>query len=146
MCELVNNCTSITSFKVYKRTNVNFYVEKPGPEIKHYPCWYSPHKYCLFFLYWPKPLAMYLFWKYFSEWSILIMIFCSTMTVPCLWKLTELNWNFMAPLSGLHFHVVGEGVVRLKGNRAERICDRESYIDFRMRLLGEPGVLCCNKC
>ncbi|XP_046999587.1 arrestin domain-containing protein 17 [Schistocerca americana] len=43
------------------------------------------------------------------------------------------------PALGLHFHVVGEGVVRLKGARAARIYERESYIDFRMRLLGEPG-------
>ncbi|EEB11915.1 arrestin domain-containing protein, putative [Pediculus humanus corporis] len=39
----------------------------------------------------------------------------------------------------LHFHVVGEGVVRVKGARTERTYDRENYIDFRMRLLGEPG-------
>lgn len=42
---------------------------------------------------------------------------------------------------GLHFHVVGEGVVRLHSQRQERIYDRENYIDFRMRLLGEPGKL-----
>ncbi|KAG8285769.1 hypothetical protein J6590_073814 [Homalodisca vitripennis] len=41
----------------------------------------------------------------------------------------------------LHFHVVGEGVVRLHSQRQERIYDRENYIDFRMRLLGEPGKL-----
>lgn len=41
--------------------------------------------------------------------------------------------------SGLHFHVVGEGVVRLRPPRQERVYDRENYIDFRMRLLGEPG-------
>ncbi|XP_050423306.1 arrestin domain-containing protein 17 isoform X1 [Adelges cooleyi] len=40
---------------------------------------------------------------------------------------------------GLHFHVIGEGVVRLKSKRRERVYDKENYIDFRMRLLGEPG-------
>lgn len=40
---------------------------------------------------------------------------------------------------GLHFHVVGEGVVRVRTARQERLYDRENYIDFRMRLLGEPG-------
>lgn len=44
---------------------------------------------------------------------------------------------------GLHFHVVGEGVVRGNGrgsavqNRPERTYDRENFIDFRMRLLGD---------
>jgi hypothetical protein len=42
-------------------------------------------------------------------------------------------------VTGLHFHVVGEGVVRLRSQRQERVYDRENYIDFRMRLLGEPG-------
>ncbi|XP_063980587.1 arrestin domain-containing protein 4 isoform X3 [Diachasmimorpha longicaudata] len=42
-------------------------------------------------------------------------------------------------VSGLHFHVIGEGVVRLRSQRAERVYDKENYIDFRMRLLGEPG-------
>lgn len=41
---------------------------------------------------------------------------------------------------GLHFHVIGEGVVRLKSKRRERVYDKENYIDFRMRLLGEPGT------
>lgn len=44
-------------------------------------------------------------------------------------------------VSGLHFHVVGEGVVRVRSQRAERVYDKENYIDFRMRLLGEPGEL-----
>jgi hypothetical protein len=35
--------------------------------------------------------------------------------------------------------VVGEGVVRVRSQRAERVYDKENYIDFRMRLLGEPG-------
>ncbi|XP_057663189.1 arrestin domain-containing protein 17 isoform X2 [Diorhabda carinulata] len=43
------------------------------------------------------------------------------------------------PALGLHFHVVGEGIVRVKTSRQERVHDRENYIDFRMRLLGEPG-------
>ncbi|XP_044765047.1 arrestin domain-containing protein 4 isoform X1 [Coccinella septempunctata] len=43
------------------------------------------------------------------------------------------------PTLGLHFHVVGEGVVRVRTPRQERVCDKENYIDFRMRLLGEPG-------
>jgi hypothetical protein len=43
------------------------------------------------------------------------------------------------PTLGLHFHVVGEGVVRVRTPRQERVYDRENYIDFRMRLLGEPG-------
>lgn len=42
---------------------------------------------------------------------------------------------------GLHFHVVGEGVVRVRSSRQERVYDRENYIDFRMRLLGEPGII-----
>lgn len=42
-------------------------------------------------------------------------------------------------MTGLHFHVVGEGVVRVRTPRQERVYDRENYIDFRMRLLGEPG-------
>ena len=41
-------------------------------------------------------------------------------------------------LSGLYFHVVGEGVVNLS-KKAESVTDRESYIDFRLRLLGEQG-------
>lgn len=41
--------------------------------------------------------------------------------------------------AGLHFHVVGEGVVRVQSGRHERLHDKENYIDFRMRLLGEPG-------
>lgn len=42
------------------------------------------------------------------------------------------------PALGLHFHVIGEGVVRARSARQERTYDKESYIDFRMRLLGEP--------
>lgn len=42
------------------------------------------------------------------------------------------------PAMGLFFHVVGEGVVNMAG-RTEAITDKENYIDFRLRLLGEPG-------
>ncbi|XP_030748321.1 arrestin domain-containing protein 4 isoform X2 [Sitophilus oryzae] len=51
--------------------------------------------------------------------------------------LIELQDNTAA--LGLHFHVVGEGVVRVQTPRQERVYDKENYIDFRMRLLGEPG-------
>ncbi|BES90034.1 Arrestin_C [Nesidiocoris tenuis] len=44
-----------------------------------------------------------------------------------------------AYVTGLHFHVVGEGVVRIRRHGHERVYDKENYIDFRMRLLGEPG-------
>lgn len=37
----------------------------------------------------------------------------------------------------MHFHVVGEGVVTTKTARQERTYDKENYIDFRMRLLGD---------
>ena len=48
-------------------------------------------------------------------------------------------FHFIWP-AGLFFHVVGEGVVRLLKNGRQHISDRENYIDFRMRLLGEPGT------
>lgn len=45
------------------------------------------------------------------------------------------------PALGLHFHVVGEGVVRLRSVTY----DKENFIDFRMKLLGDndqgPSVL-----
>lgn len=43
------------------------------------------------------------------------------------------------PALGLHFHVVGEGVVRVRTTttRQERTHDRENFIDFRMKLLGD---------
>lgn len=47
-------------------------------------------------------------------------------------------------ISGLHFHVIGEGVVRVGSGRHERLFDKENYIDFRMRLLGEPGTYMYN--
>ncbi|KAH8041788.1 hypothetical protein HPB51_017910 [Rhipicephalus microplus] len=37
----------------------------------------------------------------------------------------------------LYFHIVGEGVVRLTDKSKVNTSDRENYIDFRMRLLGE---------
>ena len=43
-------------------------------------------------------------------------------------------------ISGLFFHVVGEGVVNLS-RKAENFTDKENYIDFRLRLLGEPGKI-----
>lgn len=43
------------------------------------------------------------------------------------------------PALGLHFHVIGEGVVRIRRKGQDRVFDKENYIDFRMRLLGEPG-------
>lgn len=41
------------------------------------------------------------------------------------------------PVTGLYFHIVGEGVVKLKDKRGGTTNDKESYIDFRLRLLGE---------
>lgn len=43
------------------------------------------------------------------------------------------------PVTGLYFHIIGEGVVRFANKRGSRTLaqDRENYIDFRMRLLGE---------
>ncbi|KAL3213429.1 hypothetical protein MRX96_035396 [Rhipicephalus microplus] len=40
-------------------------------------------------------------------------------------------------VTGLYFHIVGEGVVRLTDKSKVNTSDRENYIDFRMRLLGE---------
>ena len=40
---------------------------------------------------------------------------------------------------GLLFHVCGEAVVNVNSARADRQTDKENYIDFRLRLLGEPG-------
>lgn len=42
-------------------------------------------------------------------------------------------------VSELRFHVVGEGVVQKRSQGAERVYDKEDYINFCMRLLGEPG-------
>lgn len=51
--------------------------------------------------------------------------------------LLELEEN--TPAIGLYFHIVGEGVVRLSSQRSKKTLasDRENYIDFRMRLLGD---------
>ena len=38
---------------------------------------------------------------------------------------------------GLFFHIIGEGVVRLVGSGGIVTSDKENYIDFRMRLLGD---------
>merc|ERR1719295_2077770 len=49
-------------------------------------------------------------------------------------------------ITGLLFHVCGEAVVNVSANRRDRQLplgnsqtDKENYIDFRLRLLGEPG-------
>lgn len=42
------------------------------------------------------------------------------------------------PALGLQFNVVGEGVVRIQNVR-DTTDDREKYIDFKMRLLGNDG-------
>lgn len=59
--------------------------------------------------------------------------------------LLELDEN--TPATGLYFHIIGEGVVKLednssgkklkKGQKKNVATDRENYIDFRMRLLGD---------
>lgn len=51
--------------------------------------------------------------------------------------LLELDEN--TPATGLYFHIIGEGVVRFSSKRANKTIanDRENYIDFRMRLLGD---------
>lgn len=54
--------------------------------------------------------------------------------------LLELEEN--TPATGLYFHIIGEGVVRFGGKRGAGktiASDKENYIDFRMRLLGESG-------
>jgi hypothetical protein len=58
--------------------------------------------------------------------------------------LLELEEN--TPATGLYFHIIGEGVVKLnddsnkkksKKGQKNYTTDRENYIDFRMRLLGD---------
>jgi len=51
--------------------------------------------------------------------------------------LLELEDN--TPATGLYFHIIGEGVVRFSSKRSNKTIasDRENYIDFRMRLLGD---------
>ncbi|KAF7493478.1 Arrestin domain-containing protein 4 [Sarcoptes scabiei] len=41
------------------------------------------------------------------------------------------------PIFGLFFHIIGEGVVQLLGNGGIITSDKENYIDFRMKLLGD---------
>lgn len=55
--------------------------------------------------------------------------------------LLELDEN--TPATGLHLHVIGEGVVRFSNKRNSKTLasDRENYIDFRMRLLGDGPVV-----
>lgn len=54
--------------------------------------------------------------------------------------LLELDEN--TPATGLYFHIIGEGVVRFSSKRSNKILasDRENYIDFRMRLLGDGPI------
>lgn len=51
--------------------------------------------------------------------------------------LLELEEN--TPATGLYFHIIGEGVVRFSSKKGQKTLasDRENYIDFRMRLLGD---------
>lgn len=51
--------------------------------------------------------------------------------------LLELDEN--TPATGLYFHIIGEGVVRFSSKKSNKTLasDRENYIDFRMRLLGD---------
>ena len=53
--------------------------------------------------------------------------------------LFEGSWLICIFVSGLLFHVCGEAVVNVNSNRTDRQTDKENYIDFRLRLLGEPG-------
>ncbi|XP_054707587.1 arrestin domain-containing protein 4-like [Uloborus diversus] len=41
------------------------------------------------------------------------------------------------PVIGLFFHIMGEGVVRLSESGSSSYNDKENYIDFKMRMLGE---------
>ncbi|XP_076354608.1 arrestin domain-containing protein 4-like isoform X2 [Tachypleus tridentatus] len=45
--------------------------------------------------------------------------------------------GFFSAQKGLFLHVVGEGVVYLSNRGRADVNDKENYIDFRMRLLGE---------
>lgn len=40
-------------------------------------------------------------------------------------------------ISGLYFTIMGEGVVRLSERGSSSYNDKENYIDFKMRMLGE---------
>lgn len=54
--------------------------------------------------------------------------------------LLELEEN--TPATGLYFHIIGEGVVRFSSKKGNKTLasDRENYIDFRMRLLGDGPI------
>ena len=41
---------------------------------------------------------------------------------------------------GLYFHIFGEGVVRISSKGRVVGTEKEHYIDFRMRLLGDDSV------
>lgn len=71
-------------------------------------------------------------WRCFLEAEELMVLFII---------IDSIIYLFPCKISGLFFHVVGEGVVRLLKNGRQHIHDRENYIDFRMRLLGEPGKI-----
>jgi len=47
------------------------------------------------------------------------------------------------PVVGVFFHVMGEGVVKFTDRNRNRFSDKENYIDFRMKLLGEPDQRVC---
>ena len=40
--------------------------------------------------------------------------------------------------------MVGEGTVKVSDRQNQRHIDKENYIDFKMRLLGEPGTFTVN--
>ncbi|XP_076356137.1 arrestin domain-containing protein 4-like isoform X1 [Tachypleus tridentatus] len=48
------------------------------------------------------------------------------------------------PVVGLYFHIAGEGTVRFANRGQSKVNDKESYVDFSMKLLGEgpsgPGA------
>lgn len=50
------------------------------------------------------------------------------------------KWILFNSISGLYFHIIGEGVVHLADKGRLVQSDKENYIDFRMRLLGEGGT------
>jgi hypothetical protein len=89
---------------------------------------------------------IFFFWYNRRIRKILFINLCAVASLVCfLFKgrviitFSSFSFFFLPPPAGLFFHVVGEGVVRLLKNGRQHISDRENYIDFRMRLLGEPG-------
>ena len=47
--------------------------------------------------------------------------------------------------AGVFFHVVGECTVKVGDSQNKKHIDKENYIDFRMRLLGEQGEIVHSK-